>query len=252
MYKVALQEFEGPLDLLLFFIKRDELDIHDIPIARITDEYLQYVRVLERIDLDGAGDFIYMAAVLMNIKAQMLLPDPPTDEEGEEVDPRRELVERLLEYIRHKEAAQHLEEEYSDRSDVYTRGDAADERREHARGPREIEYQVSVFDLISVLTDLLREVPDDQEPVHEVAAYEFTVDEQQEYVLNQLVGETSLSFIRLVDGKRRQFVIATFLAILELAKRGDVRVATRVGFSDFFVRSPQNQETATSEAAAGG
>lgn len=250
MYHVALQEFEGPLDLLLFFIKRDELDIHDIPIAQITDEYLQYVRVLERIDLDGAGDFIYMAAVLMNIKAQMLLPDPQTDEEGEEIDPRRELVERLLEYIRHKEAAQHLEEEYEERSAVYTRGDAADERNEHERGPREIEYGVSVFDLISVLTDLLQEDADDQTPVHEVTAYEYTVVEQQEYVLQRLAGETSLSFIGLVDGKPRQFIITTFLAILELAKRGDVRVATRIGFSDFFVRSAASERNTPPEAIA--
>jgi segregation and condensation protein A len=250
MYEVALREFEGPLDLLLFFIKRDELDIHNIPIAQITDEYLQYVRVLEQIDLDGAGDFIYMAAVLMNIKAQMLLPDPPK-EDGEDVDPRRELVERLLEYIRHKEAAYHLEEEFRERSEVYTRGEAADERERHERNPREIEYRVSVFELISVLTELLREVPDEQEPVHEVSDYEYSVSEQQVFVLDRLTGDDSVSFLQLVRGKPRQFVITTFLAVLELAKRGDVRVATRIGFSDFFVQSGKDKTAASGEVAAG-
>lgn len=250
MYKVALQEFEGPLDLLLFFIKRDELDIHDIPIARITEEYLEYVRVLEQIDLDGAGDFIYMAAVLMNIKAQMLLPDPQADEDGEEIDPRRELVERLLEYIRHKEAAQHLTDEFEDRSTRFTRGSAADERTEHERGPREIEYRVSVFELVSVLTDMLREPEEQSEPVHEVEAYKFTVTEQQAYILNCLTGEQSISFVDLVTGRPRQFVITTFLAVLELAKRGEVRVATRVDHRDFFVQSPE--ETGVSSDAAVG
>lgn len=248
MYEVALQEFEGPLDLLLFFIKRDELDIYDIPIARITDEYLEYVRLLEQVDLDGAGDFIYMAAVLMNIKAQMLLPTPGEDEEGEEVDPRRELVERLLEYIRHKETAQHLDERYAERSLRFTRGDAGDEREEHQRDPEEIEYRVSVFELISVLTEMLRDEPE-EEPVHEVAPYNYTVDEQQEYVLNRLTNEESVSFVRLVEGQSRQFVIATFLAVLELAKVGRIRVATRVGFGDFFVRTPDHLSSTAGAAA---
>ena len=108
MYRIRLQEFEGPLDLLLFFIQRDELDIYDIPIAQITDEFLGYVRLIEEIDLDGVADFIYMAALLIHIKARMLLPRPDLDEEGEPIDPRQELVERLLEYVRYKEAAEEL------------------------------------------------------------------------------------------------------------------------------------------------
>src|SRR5690625_568104 len=110
MYRVHIEDFEGPLDLLLFFIRRDELDIFNIPIARSADEYLSYVRVLEQVDLDAVGEFLYMAAMLINIKARMLLPTPELDEEGEPIDPRRELVERLLEYVRFKEASQRLTE----------------------------------------------------------------------------------------------------------------------------------------------
>ena len=96
MYQIKIENFEGPLDLLLFFIKRDEIDIYNIPIAKITDEYLAYVRVMEEIDLDGVADFIYMAALLINIKAQMLLPSESSEEEGQDIDPRRELVQRLM------------------------------------------------------------------------------------------------------------------------------------------------------------
>ncbi|MFW5955637.1 MAG: segregation and condensation protein A, partial [Rhodothermales bacterium] len=122
MYRVRVQEFEGPLDLLLFFIRRDELDIFDIPIAYITEEYLSFVRVLEQIDLDSVGEFLYMAAMLINIKARMLLPRPDLDDEGEPIDPRRELVERLLEYVRFKEASQQFATLKERRDELFTRG----------------------------------------------------------------------------------------------------------------------------------
>lgn len=233
MYHVELEEFEGPLDLLLFLIKRDELDVYDIPIARITDEYLRYVRVIEEIDLDGAGEFIYMAAVLINIKAKMLLP-VSDEEEGEEEDPRRKLVERLLEYMRHKEVAERLNDQHEERSHLFVRGEAADQHHEFERSPKELEYQVSVFDLVAVLADVLEE-RDRPEPVHEVNSYEYTVEEQQSYVLERLGEEGRSSFLKLVAEQSRQFVIATFLAVLELAKTGAVRVASNVDRDDFFV-----------------
>lgn len=238
MYHVELEDFEGPLDLLLFLIKREELDVYDIPIARITDEYLRYVRVIEQIDLDGAGEFIYMAAVLINIKARTLLPISDEDGEGEEEDPRRQLVERLLEYMRHKEVAERLNEHKRERSELYARGEAADQHEEFDRAPEELEYQVSVFDLVSVLADVLEE-RDETEPVHEVHSYEYSVEEQQEFVVERLAQEGRSSFSDLVIDRSKQFVIATFLAILELAKEGTVQVATNVDWDDFFVESQQ-------------
>src|SRR5690625_4741258 len=147
MYRVHIEDFEGPLDLLLFFIRRDELDIFNIPIARIADEYLSYVRVLEKIDLDAVGEFLYMAAMLINIKARMLLPTPELDEEGEPIDPRRELVERLLEYVRFKEASQRLTELKTERADVFTRGLAAEDA-EAVDPAASAKVDASIFDLI--------------------------------------------------------------------------------------------------------
>ncbi|HEX7069738.1 MAG TPA: segregation/condensation protein A, partial [Rhodothermales bacterium] len=165
MYRVHLQDFEGPMDLLLYFIRRDEIDIHDIPISRIANEFLEYVRVLEEIDLDGVGDFIYMAAVLINIKARVLLPSDEVDEEGEPIDPRRELVERLLEYIRFKEASDSLEAQHEARSELFTRTAPPTEAAELMAG-HEVALDVSVFDLVSALRRILTEA--DAEPVHEI------------------------------------------------------------------------------------
>ena len=165
MYRVRLQDFEGPLDLLLFFIRRDELDIYDIPIADITDEFLGYVRLMEEIDLDGVAEFIYMAALLISIKARMLLPRPDLDDDGEAIDPRQELVERLLEYMRYKEAAQTLEAKEEQRAELFTRGEAsAVALAENA--PEEVLVNTTLFDLIGALRRILTEAP--EEPVHAV------------------------------------------------------------------------------------
>lgn len=232
MYRVQLQNFEGPLDLLLFFIRRDELDVHDIPVARITDEYLDYVRVLEEIDLDGVADFIYMAAILIGIKAKMLLPRPELDDEGEPVDPRAELVRRLLEYMRYKEAANHLGRHYEERGEQFVRGAASDVSAE-LREAIEPSYRVSVFDLISVLRRVLAEAPEEV-PLHPVQRYEYTVEEQQAYVL-QRVRSGRASFVSLVECETKAFVIATFLAILELVQQHAVRIVDGVSSEDFWL-----------------
>ena len=232
MYRVQLQNFEGPLDLLLFFIRRDELDIYDIPVARITDEYLDYVRLLEEVDLDGVGDFIYMAAILIGIKARMLLPRPELDDEGEPIDPRAELVQRLLEYMRYKEAAGHLEDRFEIRAEQFVRGAASDVRGA-VEDDLEPSYRVSVFDLISVLQRVLDEAPDDA-VLHPVLRYDFTVEEQQAYVL-QRIRSGKTSFVQLVREQPKAFVITTFLAILELVQRRAVRIVDGVTSEDFWL-----------------
>src|SRR5512136_2432208 len=128
-YKVKLESFEGPLDLLLFLIKKNEVDIYNIPVATITQQYLEYLEIIQLLDLESASDFIFMAATLMRIKAQMLLPKPSIDEEDEAVeDPRRELVYRLLEYKRFKDAAMGLAEKEDQARQLYPRGTFAIER----------------------------------------------------------------------------------------------------------------------------
>lgn len=239
MYRVELEQFEGPMDLLLFFIKRDEIDIYDIPIARITDEYLAYVRLMEEIDLDGVGDFIYMAALLINIKARMLLPAQEADEEGEAVDPRRELVERLLEYVRFKEAADQLSTRRERRREHFARGDA-DEDRERVEESHEVEVDASVYELVEALGRVLEADEEEDEPVHEVEPVEHTVEEQQRYVLHRLSTDSQVSFRDLVRSRSRGFVIATFLALLELARQHYLRLLLRDESSSFFVEERED------------
>jgi len=241
MYRVELEQFEGPMDLLLFFIKRDEIDIYDIPIARIADEYLAYVRVMEEIDLDGVGDFIYMAALLINIKARMLLPSQEADAEGEDVDPRRELVERLLEYVRFKEAADQLSTRREHRREHFVRGDASEDR-ERVEEAHEVEVDASVYELIEALGRVLEADDDeDHEPVHEVEPVEHTVEEQQRYVLRRLDRESRVSFQDLVHRRSRGFVIATFLALLELARQQYLRFHVESKASDFLVEAREER-----------
>jgi segregation and condensation protein A len=241
MYRVELQQFEGPMDLLLFFIKRDEVDVYDIPIARIADEYLAYVRLMEEIDLDGVGDFIYMAALLINIKAEMLLPSSETDQEGDAVDPRRELVERLLEYVRFKEAADQLATRRERRREHFTRGDAAT-RKEEVQQSHDVQVDASVYDLMEALGEMLDEGDDDDaEGVHEVEPIEHSVEEQQQYVLNRLMSESRVSFRSLVRAQSKGFVIATFLAVLELARQHYLRLELSDESVDFDVTEREDQ-----------
>lgn len=211
------------MDLLLFFIKRDEIDIYDIPISQIADEYLAYVRLLERVDLDGVGDFIYMAALLINIKARMLLPSQEIDEDGEPIDPRQELVERLLEYVRFKEAASQLDAQATRRAQHFTRGEAASER-DALQDDHEPEVADSLYDLVTVLGDMLRAAPEESEPVHEVEPHEYTVEEQQRYVFERLDTGEAVPFRALVRQQSKAFIIATFLAVLEMARQGVIHV----------------------------
>ncbi|MEM6782604.1 MAG: segregation/condensation protein A [Bacteroidota bacterium] len=234
MYRVRLDQFEGPLDLLLFFIRRDELDVFDIPIAQITDEYLSYVSVLEQVDLDAAADFIYMASILISIKAKMLLPRPDLDEDGHEIDPRRELVDRLLAYMRYKEAALHLEVLHEDRRRQYVRSTAERDRFEI----ESVEYRVSLFDLVKVLKDVLSETP---EPArHEVDRYEYSVEEQRAHLLAAVTSGLR-SFREIARGgspgtaTSKAFVIVTFLALLDLVQQQQLRVRLGMSPEDFDV-----------------
>jgi len=230
-YRVSLDQFEGPLDLLLFFIQRDELDIHDIPIARIADEFLEYVRILEKVDLDGAADFMYMAALLINIKARMLLPSVELDEDGEPLDPRAELVERLVEYVRYREAASSLADQLDRRSDLFTRGTASDELIRE-RDETSLE-SASVFDLISALRRILTLA--EEESAHGVLSEEYSIEEQAAFIRSRLGGDAPLSFVSLVRGRSKPFIITSFLAVLEMARQGQLVVRVTANAEHFFL-----------------
>lgn len=246
MYRVQLQEFEGPLDLLLFFIQRDELDIHDIPISRITDEFLAYVRILEQIDLDSVGDFIYMSAQLINIKARMLLPSTEVDEAGEPVDPRQELVKRLLTYMQYKEAAQSLEEHYELRGEHFTRT-FSEQEKEQIIGAQGVELEVSVFSLISALQRVLSEIP--ETPVHAVHRNQYSLETQREFVLERLAYDDRLSFVHLIQGRPKHFVIVTFLVLLEMAQQHQVVLLVDPQGDDFYVERTNPAAADTGDGA---
>ena len=230
MYRVQLQDFEGPLDLLLFFIRRDELDIHDIPISKITDEYLEYVRVLEQIDLDSVGDFIYMSAQLINIKARMLLPRPELDEEGDPVDPRTELVNRLLTYMKYKEVANTLNNRYEKRADYFNRNFPEQEKQEIV-GRQRVELQVSVFSLISALQRVLSEATD--APMHSVHRNQYSVESQRQFIFEHLAIQERISFSKLIQKRPKHFVIVTFLVLLEMTQQGHVALMVSPDGDDF-------------------
>jgi segregation and condensation protein A len=213
-FQVKLQMFEGPLDLLLHLIREHRLDILDIPIARITEEYLRTLALMQELDLDVAGEFLVMAATLIHIKSRMLLPPDEADaEEPEEVDPRAELVDRLLEYKRFKEAAQTLAVLEGEQSLLHPRGTPAPPLT--VEGPVEIP----LVDLLRALRDVLRRAP--AERAIEIRSEEMNVGQRLVLLVDRLAKESPLAFDRLFeDSSRRIEIIVTFLALLELLRRG--------------------------------
>lgn len=224
MYRVQLKNFEGPLDLLLFFIKRDELNIYDIPISHITEEFLAYIRLMEELDLDIASEFIYMASLLMSIKAKMMLPFEG-DEDGEldEDDPRYELVQKLLEYKRYKEMSEKLAVLDDETRQKYFRGyPAADEVKKQASG--EALKDVTLFDLMGAFRKVLDDMQR-QHSYHKVEKVNITVEEQTEYILKKLQqnGRTAFTLICKELGTRAA-VVVTFLAVLEMLKEQQINL----------------------------
>ena len=216
---VQLEMYEGPLDLLLHLIKKNEVSITDIPIATITEQYLATLDLMQSLSLDVAGEFLVMAATLIHIKSRMLLPageEEPDDEEG--VDPREELVRRLLEYQRYKDAAVELEQRELLTRDVFVRS-APPSEQAAPRGFREL----SVFELLSALKQVLDRLPKDS--IHEVTLDKITVREKMTLLLETLRSRGSVYFESLFsEVKSRLEVVVTFLAMLELVKVRAVRI----------------------------
>lgn len=226
-YKIKLEVFEGPLDLLLYLIKEEELNIYDIPITRITEQYLEYLNLMEMLDLDIAGEFLVMAATLMHIKSKLLLPPDPDTVETEELDPRAELVRRLLEYKAFKEAAGNLRGFESTRSEYFTRVDAKPEMDTTGDSPF---VEVSLFDLLTAFAKVMKSTPQLQD--HEVEKDEFSVSEKVHEIFHRLVQQPKIYFSELFKKARNKYeIITTFLAILELIRLKEVvaRQSARFG-----------------------
>jgi segregation and condensation protein A len=216
MYTIKLHDFEGPLDLLLFFIKRDELDVYDIPIARVTKEFLEYLHYMQQLDLEIAGEFLVMAAELMQIKVKLLLPPAPGEEE--EADPRANLVQRLVEYKRYKEMSlemKHLEEE---QMKVYYRGyHNADEHVLEKETSEDIIRDVTFFDLIASFKYAIDRMP--KKFIHEIEKINVTIEEQIAYIEEFFSRRSEATFYEMVkDFTERIRVVVTFLALLEIIR----------------------------------
>lgn len=232
-YRVKLQNFEGPLDLLLFLIKKNEVDIYDIPIAEITAQYLEYVEIIKLLDLESAGEFILLAATLIRIKAQMLLPRPQTDEEEEIIDPRMELVSRLLEYKRFKELAVKLSNFEEDQGNVFSRG-FYQELEPVTEVGIELDEDVTLFSLISAFKQVLDRMP--KETFHRVEDIQISLDEQIEYILNQLSNGKRITFFELISHIRdKLMIVVTFIALLELIKRGKLIARQLKAFGEIWI-----------------
>ena len=227
-YTVKVDIFEGPLDLLLHLIKQNQLDIYDIPIALITEQYLEYIRIMKALDLTIAGEFLVMAATLMYIKSRMLLPAPLEEEEEEGDDPRAELVERLVEYKRFKEAALHLSQQALLGRDVFIRPVQEIEAEEG-------EIEADLFHLIDALRELLKRQEVDD--FHEITLERITLREKIRELyerLHEVVEAVPFSSL-FTSLTSRVELIVTFLALLELIRSGMLRVYQREAFGPLWV-----------------
>jgi segregation and condensation protein A len=232
-YKVKLEVFEGPLDLLLYLIKRDEIDIYDIPIEHITTQYLSFMEAFKMMDLEIAGEFIVMASNLIYIKSRSLLPaavQPPEDETEEE-DPRWELVKQLLEYKKFKEAAAHLGKREEALQGIFPR--IVEKPEEQAERPL---GEVSVFDLINAFNKIIKRLEGKKENLAEIFEENFSVADKIDLILKLTSANVPLKFTELFSSAAsRPEIVVTFLALLELIRLKQLRCAQAEPFAEIEV-----------------
>ena len=235
--KLQLEVFEGPLDLLLYLIRKDEVEVFDIRIEQITNQYMEYLGLMQMLDLNIAGEFLVMAATLLMIKSRMLLPEDerPALEEEEE-DPRWDLVRQLLEYKKFKDAAMHLEERALRRDNMFDRGmDEASLEPE----PSLTLQEVSIFDLITALNEALKRVQ--QEDLGEIFAEQFTVGDKIEEIINVLRATDRIRLNNLFERMRSRLeIVCTFLAVLELIRLRQINVSQSESFGEIWVNRAES------------
>lgn len=232
-YKIELEIFEGPIDLLLYLIRKNEVDIYDIPIEKITAQYLHYLELMKMLNLDIAGEYLVMAATLIYIKSKMLLPpEERITEEGEELeeDPRADLVRQLLEYKRFKELAQFLHQRETEIGKSYTRGVSKETLPKEELNLGEI----SIFDLISAFNQALERL--ESQTIKTIPEESFTVEERMQYLLEILAEKGRLNLTQIFSRMTtRVEIVVTFLALLELVKDGKIRFTQESPFEDVFI-----------------
>lgn len=247
-FEIHLPLFEGPFDLLLFFIERDELDIYDIPISKITRDFLDYLHQLETLNVELASEFILVAATLMRIKSRMLLPRPQLDEAGNEIDPREDLVKHLLEYKRYKSVIEQFHKMEEVELQKEKRGNLMKELKHLAESTNvEAELQdVDLFKLLMVFEKVLKRHEEEKNrPVHQVIQYPYTVEGQKEFIMSVLINKPRLAFTELFEkAPTRVALIFNFLAILEMLAIGLLNIQTGEGFNNFWISRKEEVEAA--------
>lgn len=240
-YRIKIAQFEGPFDLLLFFIERDELDIYDIPIAQITNDFLSYITELESLDIDVASEFIVVAATLMRIKARMLLPRKELDEEGNEIDPREELVQRLLEYKAYKEVLDEFREMEEAQSKKVARGYSRkelDQMAEHVLEDAELE-SLTLFKLMKAFERVLLRFEDEQNrQVHRIAKFDYEIVDERKNLRNRVFTGGKRNFQQIFnDCENRIHAIVRFLAMMEMLNEQKLKLISGEGSNNFWLVS---------------
>jgi segregation and condensation protein A len=251
-FEVKLPLFEGPFDLLLFFIERDELDIYDIPIAKITNDFLEYIHHMENLNIEVASEFILVAATLMRIKSKMLLPRPQLDEQGNEIDPREELVRHLLEYKKYKSVVDTFHKMEENELMKEKRGNLVKELRTLAESTNvEAELQdVTIFKLMTVFEKVMKRFEAEKnKPVHQVIQYPYTVDGQKKYLMQTLTEKSRVAFTELLQLFPSKIgLIFNFLAILEMLALQQISIQVGEGYNNFWVSKHEATPAATAES----
>ena len=246
-YQIKLPQFEGPFDLLLFFIERDELDIYNIPITKITNEFLDFIHTQETLNIELSSEFILFISTLMRIKAKMLLPRKELDEQGNEIDPRQELVNKILEYKRYKEAAAEMVKMEADRMLMIKRGNLQKELAgigEDAAEGTEIQT-ITLFRLMRAFERVMQRYQDTKNrPVHTVIKYEYTMEGSRDLMLSQAQEEKTLSFEKIFGNcDNRVQAIFLFLSLLELVQQKFLKIVIGEGRNNFIIEynEPENR-----------
>ena len=246
-YQIKLPQFEGPFDLLLFFIERDELDIYNIPITNIINDFLEYIHKTEKLNIELSSEFILFISTLMRIKAKMLLPRKELDAEGNEIDPRQELINKILEYKRFKEASAQMAEMEAMRMLVVKRGNIQRELSEIGEEAGEgTEIQnITMFKLMRAFERAMLKYSDRiNKPVHTVVQYSYTMEGSRDHMLNQAREQKTLAFERIFEQcENRVHAIFLFLALLELVQLKFLKIIIGEGMNNFIIEynEPENR-----------
>jgi segregation and condensation protein A len=246
-YQIKLPEFEGPFDLLLFFIERDELDIYNIPITRIINDFLAYIHESEELNIELSSEFILFISTLMRIKAKMLLPRKEIDAQGNEVDPRQELINKILEYKKFKEASAQMAEMEANRMFMVKRGNIQQELArigEESGEGTEIQ-QITLFKLMRAFEKAMQKYSDRvNRPVHTVVQYNYTMESSRDSMLVLAREEKTIAFERIFEeAENRVHAIFLFLSLLELVQQKFLKIIIGEGKNNFIIEynEPENR-----------